>query len=102
MYDLLITAAAEADLDCIVEYMAVKLANPSAASNFLDRVEACYQVLQTTPLAYALCSDDVLQAKQYRRAVINNFLLVFRIEDKHKTVHVLRFFYGRQDYVRQF
>jgi plasmid stabilization system protein ParE len=41
VYDLLITAAAEADLDCIAEYMAVKLANPAAASNFLDRVEAC-------------------------------------------------------------
>ena len=101
MYDLLITEAADQDLDGIVEYIAVKLSNPSAAGAFLNSVEECYGILQKTPLAYAKCSDEGLQAKRYRKAVINNYLLVYRAdEDTHK-VYVLRFFYGGQDYAKQ-
>lgn len=99
MYNLLITEAAEMDLDSIVDYIAVTLANPAAATTFLDQVEEGYQILRTTPLAYAACSDDVLRAKQYRKAVINNYLLIYRVDQQ--TVYVLRFFFGRQDYARQ-
>jgi len=42
MYELLITNFAEQDLEGVVEYIAVKLANPPAAGTFLDNVEACY------------------------------------------------------------
>ena len=101
MYDLLITKAADQDLDGIVEYIAVNLSNPSAAGAFLDSVAACYRVLRETPLAYAECSDKPLQAKRYRKAVIDNFLLVYRTDEKTRKVYVLRFFYGGQDYAKQ-
>ena len=101
MYDLLITEAANQDLDGIVDYMAVKLANPSAAGAFLDGVEECYRVLRNTPLAYAECSDQLLKAQRYHKAVISNFLLIYRVDQNDCTVYVLRFFYGGQDYSRQ-
>jgi plasmid stabilization system protein ParE len=101
VYDLLITAAAEADLDSIVEYIALTLNNPVAAKSLLDRIEESYRLLRSTPLAYAECSDSVFRAKRYRKVVINNYLLVYRIDEKLQTVYVLRFFYGRQDYAQQ-
>ena len=45
MYELLLTEAAGQDLDSIVEYIAVKLLNSSAASAFLDSVEKCFVIL---------------------------------------------------------
>lgn len=65
MYDILLTEAADQDLNGIIEYIAVKLSNPSAARAFLDSVEACYSVLRKTPLAYAECSDKLLCRKRY-------------------------------------
>ena len=102
MYELLLTDAAGQDLDSIVEYIAVKLSNPSAASAFLDSVEKCFVILRKTPLAYAECLDKVLQSKRYRKAVINNYVLIYRVDADTRSVYILRFFYGAQDYAKQF
>lgn len=102
MYELLITEAADQDLDSIVEYIAVRLSNASAASAFLDSVEKCFAMLRKTPLAYVECTDKALQAKGYRKAVINNYVLIYRADENTRTVYVLRFFYGGQDYAKQF
>jgi plasmid stabilization system protein ParE len=39
MYKLIVSELAHQDLDKIVSYIAVKLANPTAASDFLDEVD---------------------------------------------------------------
>ena len=101
MYELLITEFAEQDLDGIVEYIAVKLANPPAAGTFLDNVEACYESLSRTPRMFCACEDKYLKRKGYRKALINNYVLIFRIDGKARKVYVLRFFYAGQDYVKQ-
>ncbi len=41
MYKLNISESAHQDLDKIVSYIVVQLANPSAAGNFLDEVDKC-------------------------------------------------------------
>jgi plasmid stabilization system protein ParE len=101
MYSQHITELAEQDLDGIVNYMAVELANPIAASAFLDKIEDCYTHIKTKPRIYAECEDSYLRSKGYRKALIGNYLLIFRIEERAKRVHILRFFYGAQDYARQ-
>ena len=101
MYSLHITELAEQDLDGIVNYMAVVLANPIAASAFLDKTEDCYAHLKTKPRIYAECEDSYLRCKGYRKTLIGNYLLIFRIEERSKRVYILRFFYGGQDYTRQ-
>jgi plasmid stabilization system protein ParE len=42
MYKLVVTELAHQDLDNIVSYIAIQLANPVAASDFLDKVDKCY------------------------------------------------------------
>ncbi|HRT30492.1 MAG TPA: type II toxin-antitoxin system RelE/ParE family toxin [Kiritimatiellia bacterium] len=103
MYELLITEAAEQDLDGIVEYIAVRLANPSAAGSFLDAVEACYENLRRTPKIYSECADAYLKSRGYRKALIKNYnyVLVFRFGREANKVYVLRFFYAGQDYGKQ-
>ncbi len=101
MYELLITEFADQDLDGIVEYIAVKLANPPAAGTFLDSVAACYKSLRRTPRMFSECEDRYLKRKGYRKALINHYLLIYRIDGKARRVYVLRFFYAGQDYVKQ-
>ncbi len=47
------------------------------------------------------CEDTYLKRKGYRKALINNYLLIFRLDGKARKVYVLRFFYAGQDYVKQ-
>ena len=100
MYKLVVTKLAADDLDGIVRYITIKLANPAAATVFLDKVEKCYQTLQETPLIYAECLAPRLKRKSYRKVMIGNFLLIYRVDAEAGTVVILRFFYGRQNYIR--
>jgi len=70
-----------------------------AATAFSDAVYDCYDNLETDPYLYESCRDAKLKKEGYRRAVIKNYVLVYKVNDDTKTVTVHRFFYGRQDYV---
>ncbi|MCR3922513.1 MAG: type II toxin-antitoxin system RelE/ParE family toxin, partial [Firmicutes bacterium] len=55
MYSLIVSDLAHRDLENIVAYIAVQLANPTAATNFLDEVEKCYGHLKSNPHMYERC-----------------------------------------------
>ena len=98
MYNLDITDHAEDDLDKILSYISNVLNAPKAASDFADKVYDCYDRLEDNPYIYEECRDARLKKEKYRRAVIGNYVLLFRIHEDEKKVIVHRFFYGAQDY----
>lgn len=100
MYKLIISELAHDDLDGIVSYIAVELANPIAAANFVKEVERCYGYLKDTPYMYELCRDPHLKKEDYRRATINNYVLIYKVVETTKTVNIHRIFYGGHDYIK--
>lgn len=100
MYKLVITELAHQDLESIVSYIAVQLSNAKAAGDFLDEVTACYGFLKSNPMMYERCQDRRLGEEGYRKAVIKNYVLVYRINEESKIVSIMRFFYSAQDYTK--
>lgn len=100
MFKLVVSELAHRDLDNIVSYIAVQLVNPIAATNFLNEVEKCYLYLKSNPLMYERCHDVRLEKEAYRKASINNYVLVYKVDESAKEVIIYRFFYGAQDYVK--
>jgi len=98
MYSVDVSDSAEQDLDLIIAYIAQQLAAPKAASDLLDAVYECYDYLESNPYLYEQCRDPKLYSEGYRRAVIKNYILVYKVYEDSKTVVVHRFFYGGQDY----
>lgn len=49
---LVVVELADSDLDNIVSYIAIQLANPLAATTFLDEVAKCYGYLKSNPFIY--------------------------------------------------
>ena len=99
MYNLVIAELAHEDLDNIISYIAVQLNNPMAAANFLDEVERCYGFLKSNPLMYERCRDIRLETEGYRKAIINNYVLVYKLNETTKMVIIHRIFYGAQNYI---
>jgi addiction module RelE/StbE family toxin len=97
---LIVSEFANSDLDGIVEYIIKDLKSPNAASNLLDEIEKCYTHLRKNPLMYEKCTDARLKKDGYRKAVIKNYLLIYRFEEETKTVQVARFFYGGRNYAK--
>ncbi|MDR1702141.1 MAG: type II toxin-antitoxin system RelE/ParE family toxin [Sporomusaceae bacterium] len=100
MYKLIVSELAHQDLENIVAYISVKLANPTAASSFLAEVDGCYSYLKATPMMYETCQDNHLKKAGYRKAPIKNYILIYKINEDTKTVNIMRFFYSAQDYIR--
>jgi toxin ParE1/3/4 len=96
MYKLKITNLAQNDLESIVAYIAEQLGNPSAAGNFLDKVEESYKNLKSNPLIYPISNNEKLAGEGFRKAIINNYILMFKILDD--VVVVYRIFYSGRDY----
>ncbi|ACV61549.1 plasmid stabilization system [Desulfofarcimen acetoxidans DSM 771] len=100
MYKLVVSELAHEDLDNIVAYIVVELANPIVAANFLDEVEKYYGYLKNNPFMYERCHDAHLEKETYRKATIKNYVLVYKVDEPNRVVIIYRFFYGAQDYVK--
>ncbi|MCL2083107.1 MAG: type II toxin-antitoxin system RelE/ParE family toxin [Oscillospiraceae bacterium] len=97
MYRLDVTAHAELELDRIVSYIAEKLVAPQAAVDFVNEVYACYERLEENPFSYEECRSLKLKNEGYRRAIIKNYIMLYKIYESTNKIIVHRFFYGGQD-----
>lgn len=48
---------------------------------------------------YERCHDVLLEAEGFRKATINNYVLVYKVNEMTKAVIIYRFFYGAQNYI---
>lgn len=98
MYKLIVTSNFETQLDIIVRYISDNLKSPIAATNFLDDIFKCYEHLENSPQIYECCRDNRLNKMGYRRAIVNNYVIIYRIDEKNNIVYILHIFYGKRDY----
>lgn len=98
MYRRSVSELAHEDLRNIIAYIKDTLCAPAAAADFANEVQECYARLSDNPLIYALCNNEQLASKGYRKAPIKNYLLVFKVDEVNKIVNIYRFFYGAENY----
>ena len=97
-YNLFVSKEAHEDIDDIVHYIAEELVNPTAAVAFLNDVEKCYHAVVQNPSMYSFCHDTRLSSKGYRKIVVKNYLILYRVDDEAKAVLIVRIIYGGRNY----
>ncbi len=97
-YEIILSDEAHADIDETLDYIANNLHNPIAARNLLDKTEEIYNELSLNPYMYAACNDVRLRKEGYRKVVINNYVMIYRVNDDSSFVYIVRVFYGRRNY----
>jgi plasmid stabilization system protein ParE len=98
-YSLNITDIAEEDILSTVRYIANVLKNSIAANNLLDEIERHEKILEDTPGIYPCVHDEYLAGKGLKYVKIKNFLLFYTVNKKNKIVNIIRFLYGRRDWI---
>jgi len=98
VYKLIVSKEAHLDIDGIVNYIAVKLSNVSAAICFLDDVEKSYKNIVENPFMYNFCNDVKLKNQSYRKIPIKNYLILYLVDEKLQIITVMRVFYGARNY----
>ena len=88
-------------VDEVAGYLADELASPGAASNFLDGLDGVVEHLESFPLSHPNPVDRRLAARGYRKALVGNYVLLFRVEETSEgngVVYVTNLFHGSQSF----
>ena len=99
-YKIILSDAADHDIDEILTYIAEKLANPQAAANLADELEKRYTDLENHPLMYGLSKNVRLAKMGYHRFVVGSYVALYQVDEEQCIVTISRIFYGKREYVR--
>ena len=98
-YKIHITKKAENDLEGAADYIEFNLLNPKAADDLLDEAERKIYDLAPSPKMYPTVDDPVLKAWEIRFVPVDNYLAFYIIKENTKTVHLIRFLYGKRNWI---
>lgn len=99
-YNLQFAKPAEKDMEDVFEYIYLTLSAPEAAKNLMHKMENQISCLSDFPYANELCRDDILAENGYRRLVVDNYIVIYSVDEYKKTVFIVRVFYGKRNYAK--
>ena len=100
MYKLEYLPVAQRDMVEIVRYIGGELQNPTAAARLaMELVNAAESVLT---FLYALPSYQPIRSlkREYRKILVQNFLMFYWVDEEKKLVTVARVVYAKRDISR--
>ena len=100
-YKVVFSEQSEKDLRSIYEYIAVKLLSPTNAYLQFSRIEERILSLESMPLRFKLYNSKNRQKKCLHIMNIDNYVVLYAVDDENKIVSIVRIMYGGRDIERQ-
>ena len=83
------------ELDHIYEYIANEKLSPENAKGQIDRIKKAILSLDTFPQSHQERNEGRYAGKGYRQLLIDNYIVIFRIDEPRKIVYVVTIQYQR-------
>lgn len=97
-YSVKLLSAAYRDLDDIYVYIATELQAEQLAMNLIDKLEEAIFSLEVTPYRGAKRRVGAYANKGYRQLFVENFTVVYRIDEAKKQVIIVTVRYSQSDF----
>ncbi len=92
-YNIILTDMAKIDLEEIYQYIFENLKEPKIAYKLMEKIETEIVSLETSP--YRRMEVHIKPKNQiYRRLVIDNYVVLYRVEEEKKEVVIFQILYG--------
>lgn len=102
-YKAVIVAQAQDDITEILSYIREYLHNPSAAAKLLDDILSIVDTISNFPLSMPLIANAALtNGQEYRRAIVDNFVLIYKVVEEVREVRIMAAFYAMSDIFARF
>lgn len=98
MYKLEYLPIALQDIVEIVNYISHTLKNPEAASNLAESFVAKAESLLIFPYKNPVCQLIRPLKHEYRKILVENYLIFYWVDEEKKLVTVARVIYAKRDY----
>ena len=98
-YKILVSETYHKDLKDIINYISHNFDAPFTASDLLDEIEFTILGLSTMPYRYVLVDDSYLRHKEFRKCLVKNYIIFYKVHEESKTVMVHRILHARQNWI---
>ena len=99
-YDIDITESAQKDLENIYFYISEELLENESAINTIIEIKEKIFSLETMPGRYSLVNNLSLSKMGYRHVNVKNYIILYLINEKKKTVIIARIIHERMNYAK--
>ena len=97
-YKVEVAQSANSALWDAVDYIVNTYGEHKSAKSLVDKFDSFIDNVSDFPKCYPICADKNLAEAKTRKALINNYVALYKIEND--TVYVTGFFHQRQDYAK--
>ena len=97
MYEVIYLPTARKQLEDIVDYIAVELATPDAAFDFIDAVDKEAKSLAKMPYRHPIYHTRFAVLEEVRWISVKNYNVFYKVFEEDKTVEIRRVLHQLQD-----
>jgi len=99
VYSLIFSKLYYDDIAESTDYIADTLKSPMAALRLLDEADKKLITIKNNPSHRPLVNDEYLAKLGYRFKMVKNYILFYIIGEDNKHIKIVRFLYGRMDWI---
>ena len=99
-YKIVFTENAEIELDGIYEYISKTLLSENSAKKLMDKIEEKVLRLEIFAESGSIANGYIINDIQYRKLIVDNYILLYHIDESKKQVNIIHVFYGRRNYLK--
>ena len=87
------------EFEVICDYISNKLKNIDASNRLREKVIYNIFLLENSPRMCIEIENVDRAERQYRRLVINNYVILYTIDEEQKIVYIAHIYYGGRNYL---
>ena len=97
-YSVDVSPEAEQDLSDILNYIKNELLEPAIATKYLKLIREKIDSLEYYPERFGIIENELIRDTVYRKIVIKNYIVIYRVDKEKKIVHIVRVAYGGRNF----
>jgi mRNA-degrading endonuclease RelE of RelBE toxin-antitoxin system len=98
-YNIKLTDEFLEEIEEICNYISVNLKAPYVANKLREKVIYNILLLEKSPRMFSKIEKISKLERQYRRMVVNNYIILYTIDDNIKTIYVAHMYYVGRNYI---
>ena len=98
-YKIKLTEEFLEEIDQICDYISKELKAPDASKKLRKKVMDNILLLKQYPRMFTEIEKINKTKRQYRRVVVNNYVIFYTIDDKQKVIYIAHIYYGGRNYL---
>ena len=97
-YKVELSIQAKEDYKSIIKYIIYKLLESNIAERYAELIKNEINTLKYNPQKFAIINYDIIKQYKFRKLIIKNYIVFYRINEEEKIVNVERILHGTTDW----